>query len=118
MGTATAARPGPPQIVTTASELVCTHSGQVSVSPLSQRVFVQGAPVIALGDLLTVKGCPFALGPSPLPCVVGQVVAASPRVTVDGRPVVTTMSTMMTTASGPPVPIFVRQTQGRVVLDR
>ncbi len=110
----TAPTVSPSMVVNTESTLTCVHGGSVSATTLSQRVSVDGSPALAQGDLLSVSGCPFSVGPTTMPCVMGQVLAAAHRVTVEGRPVVTTASTLMTTGAGPPVPILIVRTQSRV----
>lgn len=104
----------PPMVVSTESTLICAHGGSVSVRVTSQRVTVDDVPVVTQGDLLTVSSCPFTLGTSPAPCVMAQVVVGALRVTVEGRPLVTTASTILTTGVGPPVPVLVTRTQSRV----
>lgn len=102
-------------VVTRASTMLCAHGGTVSAVPKSVRVKAGGQPVLAQGDVLTVAGCAFTVPPGvPTPCVAAQVVVASTRVKVGGRGVVTTASTVMTTGSGPPVPVTVTLTQPRV----
>jgi hypothetical protein len=101
-------------VITTASTMLCAHGGSVSIVPTSTRVKAGGNPVLVQGDALTVAGCPFTVPPGvPTPCVAAQVLVASQRVKVGGRGIVTTQGVVMTTGSGPPVPVTATVTQTR-----
>lgn len=103
------------EVLTTAATMMCAHGGSASAVASSTRVKCDGSPALVLPDVITVAGCPFTVPPgAPMPCVTGRAVTASTRVKVGGKPVITHASTIMTTGSGPPVPVTVTLAQTRV----
>ncbi len=92
----------------------CAHGGSATVLPAKLRVKASGSPVLVATDAPLVVGCPFATPSGPMPCVAAQVTVAASRVKVSGVPVVTAASVVMTTGSGPPVPVTAVLTQTRV----
>lgn len=102
-------------VVTAASTLLCAHGGAVSLVPTNLRVKAGGAFAMVQGDAPTIAGCAFTVPPGvPTPCVAAQVMVASTRVKIGGKGVVTQSSVVMTTGTGPPVPVSIVQTQVRV----
>jgi uncharacterized Zn-binding protein involved in type VI secretion len=75
--------------VTAASQVACTHQGQVKVTPHQFRVLAYGSPVITASDITVIAGCALTSLTPPSPCVtVNFALAASSRVLIDGQPVV------------------------------
>ena len=68
---------------------MCPHGGQVTVVSSNTRVFASAQAVSTIGDTYTIAGCPFTVPPGkPQPCVMVRW-APTPRVLVNGVPVVT-----------------------------
>jgi hypothetical protein len=65
----------------------CFHQAPVQTTPVQQKVLVSGQPAMVAGNLLTVTGCPFTVGPKPQPCVTVRWNLQSTKVRVDGQPV-------------------------------
>lgn len=60
----------PGYVLTTASQVMCTHGGRAVLTTANTRVKIQNAPALLETDVHTVAGCPFTLpGPKPSPCV-------------------------------------------------
>jgi hypothetical protein len=82
-------------ILTTGSTLVCPHGGTVSVGAGRSKLTVGGKPVLAQADVMgaTVSGCTTPLvtppGTPSKPCqlVTSVMAGPTPKVTVDGQPV-------------------------------
>jgi hypothetical protein len=77
-------------VLTGAARIVCAHGGQVQVIPRQEKVSIEGAPVLCLGDLAEapIIGCPLA-SPATKPCTT--VLAPLPgsvslTLFIDGRP--------------------------------
>lgn len=78
----------PGELLTTASTIQCPHGGTVPLFTTNTRVFADGAPVLLETDPHVIAGCPFVLpGPKPSPCIRIQWMMGSPRVSVNGTPV-------------------------------
>ena len=62
-----------PQLLTTASTLLCPHGGSVSAATANTRSNAAGAPLVRASDTFTVAGCPFTLPSGTFhPCVTVQ----------------------------------------------
>jgi hypothetical protein len=60
----------PGYILTTSSQVKCTHGGSVTLTTSNTRVKVANAPALLESDVHAVAGCPFTLpGPKPSPCI-------------------------------------------------
>jgi hypothetical protein len=81
---------GAPMLTADAS-VMCPHGGQGTIMP-SQAAVTAGAAVCTSADQVTIAGCPFAIGPSPSPCVLVQWQTASVTCTAGGVAVLTTES--------------------------
>jgi hypothetical protein len=64
----------------------CSHVAPVSTTPTQTKVLVLGQPVATTANLLTVTGCPFAVGPKPQPCVIVKWLMIAGRIKVLGQP--------------------------------
>jgi len=76
-------------VVTAATQLSCSHTGVVKITPHQTRVLAFGAPVVTVADVAMVGGCALSASQPPSPCLTMNLNAAgSARVLVDGQPVV------------------------------
>jgi hypothetical protein len=79
-------------VLTTASTIMCTHGGQVTLFTSNSKVFAQGALALLETDVHPVVGCPFTVGLKYSPCVRIEWSAGSTQVAVNGTPVLTRSS--------------------------
>src|SRR5829696_1051089 len=60
----------PGYILTTASQITCTHGGKALLTTANTRVNIENMPALLESDIHTVTGCPFTVpGPKPQPCI-------------------------------------------------
>jgi hypothetical protein len=60
----------PGYVLTTASQVLCTHGGRAVLTTANTKVKIESAPALLETDVHPVTGCPFTLpGPKPSPCV-------------------------------------------------
>lgn len=108
-----------PPILTTQAVITCAHGGRVELIPRQFEVTIQGAPVLAVPDLLgaPILGCAQPPTPVTKPCtVVSSVLPGSwsERVTIGGRPAY--MATLVGFTDGvPPSPLIV-EFPGQVIV--
>ena len=104
----------PAPIVTAAAKIMCAHGGQVTLIPKQVKVLAGGMPVLCVGDLVgsPIVGCAQPPTPATAPCLVVAseipipMVGMSPRVLVNGRPVL--LAGINGVTSGvPPSPLIV-----------
>jgi uncharacterized Zn-binding protein involved in type VI secretion len=93
--------------------VLCAHGGQAMPSSSNPRVLVNGQPVATLPTPYTVAGCPFNVGGSPSPCLMGQLVTSATRVLAGGLPVVLFDSQATCVPNG--TPLMITSTQPRVM---
>lgn len=75
-------------LLTSSSQIICPHAGQVSVIPSNFRVKAMGSPVATMGDQYLIAGCAFTIPPGkPQPCIKVQWLVPATRVRVGGQPV-------------------------------
>jgi hypothetical protein len=67
---------------------MCSHGGQAMPTAPSPRVTVSGMPVATIAAPYTVAGCAFVPPGGNGPCVTGQWVVGTVRVTSSGQPLV------------------------------
>lgn len=73
----------PGYILTTASQVMCMHGGQATLTTANTQVKVDGMPALLESDIHTVAGCAFTIPPAkPSPCIriewtMGAVMAKS-----------------------------------------
>lgn len=67
--------------------VMCAHGGQATPSVPNPRVLVMGMPTTTIAAPWVVAGCPLVPPPIP-PCVTGQWVMGTMRVTSMGQPLV------------------------------
>jgi hypothetical protein len=81
-----------PPIVTANATITCVHGGQVMLTPRQAKLFAQGGAALCEPDLVgcPVVGCAQPPSPGTKPCtaVISTFPgSATPRLTVQGRPV-------------------------------
>jgi len=60
----------PGYILTTASQVICTHGGMAVLTTSNTKIKVDGMPALLESDIHSVVGCPFTVPPSkPQPCI-------------------------------------------------
>jgi hypothetical protein len=60
----------PGYILTTASQVMCTHGGSAILTTSNTQMIVDNSPALLESDVHSVAGCPFTLpGPKPSPCI-------------------------------------------------
>lgn len=60
----------PGYILTTSSQVTCTHGGMATLTTSNTKMKVDGAPALLESDVHAVAGCPFTVpGPKPSPCI-------------------------------------------------
>ena len=104
--------PGP--LVQFGAQVICAHGGQATATAPNPRVTLGGAPSLLLTTPMVVAGC--ALPPPPAangPCVTGQWLAGTTRVTSNGQPLVVQSSSSICAPSG--TPLLIVATQPRVI---
>lgn len=104
----------PAPIVTSAAKIMCAHGGQVTLIPKQVKVLAGGQPVLCVGDL---AGAPIVGCAQPTTSVTVQctavaseipipMVGMSPKVMVNGKPVLLAGINGVTTGV-PPSPLIV-----------
>jgi hypothetical protein len=101
--------PGP--VLHVGAIVLCGHGGQATPTAPVPRVLVSGQPVATISAPYAVAGCPFASAPGP--CVTGQWIVGSSRVTAMGQPLALQSGVGLCAPNGAPMtPVFA---QPRVV---
>ena len=60
----------PGYILTTMSQIKCTHGGTAMLTTTNTMIKIDGAPALLETDVHPVVGCPFTVpGPKPQPCI-------------------------------------------------
>lgn len=98
-------------VVHVGAVVLCSHGGQATSTVPSPRVTVSGQPVTTISSPYVVAGCPFPVS-SGGPCVTGQWLVGTTRVTSEGQPLVILGGQGLTTP--PPGPLLVVTAQTRV----
>ncbi len=95
-------------VLTTGSQLACTHGGTVTLTNGRSALTVDSKPVLARGDVVgaTVSGCSTPQSNTTKPCqsVTSLITGESTALTVGGQKVLTTNARGLTdglTAAGP-----------------
>ncbi|QKO21825.1 hypothetical protein HTY51_07940 [Rhodoferax sp. BAB1] len=74
----------PGYLLTTASQIRCTHGGTATLTTMNAKVKVESALALLESDVHVVAGCPFTLpGPKPSPCVRIEWTAGATMCKVD-----------------------------------
>src|SRR5262249_52838425 len=75
-----------PAYLTTASQIMCPHGGQLALFTSNASVTAAGAPVLLESDQHLVTGCAFTVGVKPSPCVRVTWAAGSVKSSVGAKP--------------------------------
>jgi hypothetical protein len=59
----------PGYILTTASQVKCTHGGTAMLTTANTMIKIDGAPALLETDIHPVVGCPFTVVLKPQPCI-------------------------------------------------
>lgn len=97
-------------VLTMGSTVLCAHAGQAQPTLPNPRVVIAGQPSVLLSAPYIVAGCalpPVAGGP----CVTGQWITGSTRVTSNGQPFVTQAGQAVCVPTGTPLLPVVVQTR-------
>jgi hypothetical protein len=90
--------------------VLCAHGGQAMPTAPNPRVLVSAQPTTLLSIPWVVAGCPLVPPPLP-PCVTGQWVLGTLRVTSNGQPLVVQSGQAVTIPNGTPLLPVVMQTR-------
>lgn len=104
----------PAPIITSAAKIMCAHGGQVTLIPKQVKVLAGGQPVLCVGDLVgsPIVGCAQPTTSVTVQClaVASEIpipmVGMSPKVMVNGKPVLLAGINGVTTGV-PPSPLIV-----------
>ena len=92
--------------------MLCSHAGQAQPTVPNPRVTVSGQSTLPLSSLYGVAGCTFPPPPTANgPCVTGQWLTGTTRVTSNGQPLVVNAGTSICTPTGTPMIAAVTQTR-------
>jgi hypothetical protein len=100
----------PGLLVQLGAQVLCSHAGQAMPTVPNPRVALSGAPSVLITSPYVIAGC--ALSPPPGangPCVTGQWLSGTTRVTSNGQPLVVQTSTSICAPSGTPMLIIAPQ---------
>lgn len=90
--------------------VICAHGGQAQPTVPNPRVLLSGAPSVQMTAPWLVVGCPF-VPVAPLPCVTGQWLVGTTRVTSNGQPLLVQSSQAICAPTGAPLLPLVMQTR-------
>jgi hypothetical protein len=90
--------------------VLCAHGGQATPTVPNPRVALMGQPSVTIAGPYVIAGCPF-VPPNPGPCVTGQWMVGTMRVTSNGQPLVVQSGTAVCTPTGTPLMPVVQQTR-------
>lgn len=90
--------------------VMCVHGGQAELVVPNPAVTLDGMPTALLADPWIVGGCPGVPSVVP-PCVTGQWIVGTTRVTSLGQPLVIQTGTAVCTPAGTPLLPVVAQTR-------
>jgi hypothetical protein len=90
--------------------VLCAHGGQALPTAPNPRVLVSSQPTALLSIPWVVAGCPLVPPPLP-PCVTGQWVMGTLRVTSNGQPLVVQSGQAITIPNGTPLAPVAMQTR-------
>jgi hypothetical protein len=90
--------------------VMCAHGGQAMATVPNPRVTLSGQPSVTVSAPWTVAGCPLVPPPLP-PCITGQWIVGTVRVTSNGQPLVVQSGSGITLPNGTPLLPGVMQTR-------
>ncbi len=97
-------------LVHVGAQVMCSHAGQAQPTVPNPRVLVSGQPTVLTTAPYVVAGC--AMPPPTAgngPCVTGQWLTGTLRVTSNGQPLVVQSSASVCTPTGTPLLILITQ---------
>jgi len=74
----------PGYILTTMSQVKCTHGGTAILTTANTMVKIDGAPALLETDIHPVIGCPFTVGPKYQPCIRIEWMAGATMCKING----------------------------------
>ena len=78
----------PGYILTTSSQIMCTHGGTAMLTTTDTKVKVDNSLALLESDVHSVAGCPFTLpGPKPSPCIRIEWLAGAIMCKIEGTKV-------------------------------
>ena len=92
------------------AQVLCSHAGQAQPTVVNPRVTVSGQPTVTMPSPYVVAGC--VLPPPPAangPCVTGQWLSGTTRVTSNGQPLLVQSSQGICAPTGTPLLIVTTQ---------
>jgi hypothetical protein len=99
-------------LVHVGAQVLCAHAGQATPTVPNPRVTVSGQPTILLSTPYVVAGCAFPPPPAANgPCVTGQWLVGTTRVTSNGQPLLVQSSQGICAPTGTPLMIVMTQTR-------
>lgn len=102
----------PGLLVHVGAQVMCSHAGQAQPTVPNPRVTVSGQATVLLSSIYTVAGCTFPPPPAANgPCVTGQWLTGTTRVTSNSQPLVVNAGTSICTPTGTPLIAAVTQTR-------
>ena len=90
--------------------VLCAHGGQATPTVPNPRLTLMGQPSVTVAGPYVIAGCPF-VPPAAGPCVTGQWMVGTVRVTSNGQPLVVQSGTAVCTPTGTPLMPVVQQTR-------
>ena len=99
----------PAPVVHVGAVVMCSHGAPAQPTAPSPRVMVSGQPVATITAPYAITGCPFNVSGGPSPCVTGQWIVGSVRVTSMGQPLVLQTSSSTCIPNGTPMVIVSAQ---------
>jgi hypothetical protein len=100
--------PGP--LIQQGATVLCAHGGQAMPTVPNPAVTLTGMPSALLPNPWVIVGCPLVPPPVP-PCVTGQWIVGTVRVTSNGQPLVIQTGVAVCTPAGTPLLPVVTQTR-------
>jgi quercetin dioxygenase-like cupin family protein len=99
-------------LVHVGAQVLCAHAGQAAPTAPNPRVLVSGQPTVLMSTPYAVAGCTM---PPPTagngPCVTGQWLTGSVRVTSNGQPLVLQAGSSICAPTGTPMMVVATQTR-------
>jgi hypothetical protein len=103
----------PGYLVHVGAQVTCSHAGQAQPTVSNPSVTVSDQATVLTSSVFQIAGCSFPPPPTANgPCVTGQWLSGTTRVTSNGEPLVISVGTSTCTPTG--TPLMVVETQTRV----
>jgi hypothetical protein len=99
-------------LVQAGAQVKCAHGGQATPTAPNPRVLLGGAPSVLMATPYVVAGCGFPPPPAGNgPCVSGQWLSGTTRVTSNGQPLLVQSSTGLCAPTGTPLLVVLPQSR-------